>query len=316
MSELVVVAFDNATEADALMDKLAKLEKQHLVSLDDAAVVVRKADGKVKVKQAQSLVGAGAVGGAFWGMLIGLLFLAPWLGMAIGALSGALGYHDLNARAIPFGFVFDLDERSDDWTVTLSHEALEMMLDPLASALVPGPNPKDGNLALHTYEVCDAVERTDYDIDGVRVSNFVTPSFFTVGDEPATRNDFLGIGVESFRALPGSHLAYFRLDTNRWETHVEANLPRNARAAARFDEKNLPEPKTPRDEVAIQGVLEAYKNGKPPAPGCRGLPDLRAVSRNGKYMSSLPDGSGAGRGGNGAQPHSDVAEREASRTTT
>lgn len=91
MSELVVVAFDNATEADALMDKLAKLEKQHLVSLDDAAVVVRKADGKVKVKQAQSLVGAGAVGGAFWGMLIGLLFLAPWLGMAIGALSGALG---------------------------------------------------------------------------------------------------------------------------------------------------------------------------------------------------------------------------------
>lgn len=232
------------------------------------------------------------------------------------ALSGALGYHDLNARAIPFGFVFDLDERSDDWTVTLSHEALEMMLDPLASALVPGPNPKDGNLALHTYEVCDAVERTDYDIDGVRVSNFVTPSFFTVGDEPATRNDFLGIGVESFRALPGSHLAYFRLDTNRWETHVEANLPRNARAAARFDEKNLPEPKTPRDEVAIQGVLEAYKNGKPPAPGCRGLPDLRAVSRNGKYMSSLPDGSGAGRGGNGAQPHSDVAEREASRTTT
>jgi len=91
MSELVVVAFDNATEADALMGKLGKLQKEHLVALDDAAVVVRKADGKVKVKQANSLVGAGAVGGAFWGMLIGILFLAPWLGMAIGAVSGALG---------------------------------------------------------------------------------------------------------------------------------------------------------------------------------------------------------------------------------
>lgn len=90
MSELVVVAFDNVTEADHLMDKLGKLQKERLITLDDAAVVVRKQDGNVKVKQAHNLVGSGAVGGAFWGMLIGLLFLAPWLGLAIGAVSGAL----------------------------------------------------------------------------------------------------------------------------------------------------------------------------------------------------------------------------------
>jgi uncharacterized membrane protein len=60
-----------------------------LISLSDAAVVVRRQDGKVK--QAVSLVEAGALGGAFWGMLIGLLFWAPWLGLAIGAASGALG---------------------------------------------------------------------------------------------------------------------------------------------------------------------------------------------------------------------------------
>jgi uncharacterized membrane protein len=62
-----------------------------LISLSDAAVVVRRQDGKVKVKQAVSLLEAGALGGAFWGMLIGLLFWAPWLGLAIGAASGALG---------------------------------------------------------------------------------------------------------------------------------------------------------------------------------------------------------------------------------
>ena len=90
MSELVVVAFENVTEADQLMDKLGKLQKERLITLDDAAVVVRKQDGNVKVKQAHNLVGSGAVGGAFWGMLIGLLFLAPWLGLAIGAVSGAL----------------------------------------------------------------------------------------------------------------------------------------------------------------------------------------------------------------------------------
>jgi len=44
----------------------------------------------VKVKQAVSLVGQGAVGGGFWGMLIGLLFFAPWLGLAVGAVTGAL----------------------------------------------------------------------------------------------------------------------------------------------------------------------------------------------------------------------------------
>jgi uncharacterized membrane protein len=54
-------------------------------------VLTRKPDGKAKIKQARNLVGAGALGGAFWGMLIGLLFLAPWLGLAIGAGMGALG---------------------------------------------------------------------------------------------------------------------------------------------------------------------------------------------------------------------------------
>ena len=93
MSDLVVVAFDTEDGAFKLRDALAGLQKQHIVALEDAAVVVRRQDGKVKVKQAQSLVGAGALGGAFWGMLIGLLFWAPWLGLAAGALGGAIGGH-------------------------------------------------------------------------------------------------------------------------------------------------------------------------------------------------------------------------------
>jgi len=91
LADLVVVAFDNAIGADEVRDAMVQMQKDHIVSLEDAAVVVRKADGKVKVKQATNLVGAGAMGGAFWGMLIGLLFMVPWLGLAVGALSGALG---------------------------------------------------------------------------------------------------------------------------------------------------------------------------------------------------------------------------------
>jgi uncharacterized membrane protein len=91
MSQMVVFAFKDETGAEQMRDALGALQKQRLISLSDAAVVVRKQDGKVKVKQAVSLVGAGALGGAFWGMLIGLLFFMPWLGLAIGAASGALG---------------------------------------------------------------------------------------------------------------------------------------------------------------------------------------------------------------------------------
>ena len=91
MATLVVLAFKDEAGAAQMRDKLAGLQKLHLISLADAAVVVRRQDGKVKVNQATSLVGVGALGGASWGMLIGLLFWAPWLGLAIGAAAGAVG---------------------------------------------------------------------------------------------------------------------------------------------------------------------------------------------------------------------------------
>ena len=71
-------------------ETIHQLKKEELMVLADAAVVVRKPDGKIKVRQATYLVGAGAVGGAFWGMLIGLFFWMPWLGLAIGAVAGAI----------------------------------------------------------------------------------------------------------------------------------------------------------------------------------------------------------------------------------
>ena len=73
-----------------MAEEMKALQKQQLVTLSDAATVVRKEDGNVKVKQANDLVGPGALGGAFWGMLIGLLFMMPWLGLAIGAVTGAI----------------------------------------------------------------------------------------------------------------------------------------------------------------------------------------------------------------------------------
>ena len=91
MSDLIVLDFDSEDGAFQMRDKLLQMQKMELITLSDAAIVTRHGDGKPKVKQLNSLVGAGAMGGAFWGLLIGLLLFAPWLGMAAGALGGALG---------------------------------------------------------------------------------------------------------------------------------------------------------------------------------------------------------------------------------
>jgi uncharacterized membrane protein len=122
VSELVVIAFENETAAAEMRDALVELQKQRLVTLDDAAVVVRRPDGKVKVKQAVNLVGSGALGGAFWGMLIGLLFWMPWLGLAVGTLTGALG-GALSDYGVDDGFVREVGN-----TIQPGHSALFLLI--------------------------------------------------------------------------------------------------------------------------------------------------------------------------------------------
>ena len=87
---MIVLGFENEAAADEFGVKLAQMQKDLIVQLQDAAMVVRDEDGKPHVKHGGSLVGAGALGGAFWGMLFGLLFFVPFLGLAIGAAMGAL----------------------------------------------------------------------------------------------------------------------------------------------------------------------------------------------------------------------------------
>ena len=90
MAELIVLAFDDEDGAMQLRDRLLAIREDRMLQLADAAVVVRRQDGQVKVKQLTELVGSGALGGAFWGVLIGLLIAAPWLGLAVGAAAGAV----------------------------------------------------------------------------------------------------------------------------------------------------------------------------------------------------------------------------------
>ncbi|MBN2294507.1 MAG: DUF1269 domain-containing protein [Pirellulales bacterium] len=90
MSELVVIGYDDKFKAEEVRLELLKLQRDYLVDMEDAVVAVKDEAGKVKLHQIHHIVGAGAVGGGFWGLLIGLLFLNPLFGAVLGAATGAV----------------------------------------------------------------------------------------------------------------------------------------------------------------------------------------------------------------------------------
>jgi uncharacterized membrane protein len=90
MSDLIIVAFQDEATAFSLRAELVKLQTEYLIEMEDVVVVTKASDGAVKLHQAVNLTASGAVGGTFWGGLIGLLFLNPLVGAAVGAGAGAL----------------------------------------------------------------------------------------------------------------------------------------------------------------------------------------------------------------------------------
>ena len=90
MSTLVAIEYDDQFKAEEVRLALMKMQKDYLIDLADAVVAVKDQRGKVRLHQAVNLTAAGAMTGGFWGALIGLVFLNPILGMAVGATAGAV----------------------------------------------------------------------------------------------------------------------------------------------------------------------------------------------------------------------------------
>jgi uncharacterized membrane protein len=90
MSTLVVIAYPDLHQAEEVRLKLRKLQRDYLIDLEDAVVATKDAGGKIKLHQAVNLTTAGMASGGLWGALIGLIFLNPLLGFAVGAGAGAL----------------------------------------------------------------------------------------------------------------------------------------------------------------------------------------------------------------------------------
>ncbi len=109
-------------------------------------------------------------------------------------VAGALGYHELTPAGLPIGKVFcktDIDHKLE-WSVTASHELLEMLSDPDINLTTFVQTSNTAGF-LFAFENCDAVEddQFGYAINSIMMSDFVLPQYFQ-RSMPATKWDFCG----------------------------------------------------------------------------------------------------------------------------
>ncbi len=127
---------------------------------------------------------------------------------------GVLGYHTEDQGGKIWGIVAaapSLDNgaktTTGDWSVSsiLSHEVLEMFVDPNCNLWA-----SDGKTRNYSFEVCDPVEAPTYDVDGVSVSNFVTPAWFDplAADNGKTSFDRLGQLHAPFTKVSAGYFVY------------------------------------------------------------------------------------------------------------
>ena len=135
MANLTVWKFNDAEGAGRALAILARLQKEHLIEIVDAATVSwEKGKKKPRTQQALDLVKIGALDGAFWGMLFGLIFFCPLLGVAVGALTGALSGH-FKDYGINDDFIKDVQEKVTEGTSALFLLTGQVTVDKVEEAL-------------------------------------------------------------------------------------------------------------------------------------------------------------------------------------
>jgi uncharacterized membrane protein len=135
VADLTVWKFNTVDGAGKVLAKLQELQKQHLIEIQDAAIV-SWAEGKKrpKTEQAVPLVSLGALDGAFWGMLFGFIFFVPLFGAAVGALAGALS-GTFQDYGIDDDFIKEVRSKVSEGTSALFLLTGEVTLDKVEDAL-------------------------------------------------------------------------------------------------------------------------------------------------------------------------------------
>jgi hypothetical protein len=126
----------------------------------------------------------------------------------------AAGFHtDKN------GNPFSLVQFSPSWSLTASHEALEMLADPFGNRVVSSLSPWDNKSRVEILvEVCDPSEDSQfsYTIDGVAVSDFYTPLYLDPVTSPGVRYGYTKALTKTREVLKGGYISFHDLSNDHW----------------------------------------------------------------------------------------------------
>src|SRR5512136_149695 len=135
MATLSVLKFPTADGAQKMESTLLDLQKQHIITIQDAAIVTWPPGKKQpRTQQLHSLAGQGALMGAFWGMLFGLIFFVPFFGLAVGAAMGALSGKFAN-YGIDDNFIKQTRDKVTEGTSALFLLSSGAVMDKVAEAV-------------------------------------------------------------------------------------------------------------------------------------------------------------------------------------
>jgi uncharacterized membrane protein len=134
MSDLVAIVYPSEAKAEEVRQRLFKLQKEYLIKFSDAVIAVKTEAGPVKLNQLVNTTAAGAARGSFWGLLVGILFLNPLIGVALGTASGALG-GALTDYGINDAFMKELSENLQPGKAALFVLIEEMTADKVLSEI-------------------------------------------------------------------------------------------------------------------------------------------------------------------------------------
>jgi len=184
--------------------------------------------------------------------------------------AGAFGYHDLTPTGQPLGKVFAKTDQQygETWSVTASHELLEMLADPNINLTVFDQT-ENGGGTLYAYEVCDACEADAYayKIDGVLVSDFVYPSWFesfrTAG---STQFDYQNKINSPLQLLPGGYIGVYNVTSGNGWTQLTANRKLNYRSrgpvGSRRERRTIPQFERIKSTVKFKKPAKKGSSGK------------------------------------------------------